>query len=298
MFWRQLTDTFGTFWTELMDEIDRNQQTLKQGSMAAVVFVAAAAAMPAMADRGAEQRADAEWTARAVAFQQDMTAERLGHASTKPAARVELAASPTQFGWRARAEAMLAEDATDQPAMVISASLRDASSLAPLHPFQPASLRVAAKTQRETKCLAEAVYYEARGESLAGQMAVAEVIVNRTRSGDYPSTMCGVVYQGSTRSTGCQFTFTCDGSLYKEPRGASWARSEMIAAQVMMGMARPITHRATHYHTNEINPYWSASLVETTRIGSHVFYRIPTRAEKRAEQVARISVPEDNAPVA
>lgn len=286
MFWARLTSTFGALWTELMDEIERNAQPLKQGAVTAVVFAAAAAAVPAMAERGAQQRADADWKERALAFQQDVAAERLGARAPKDTARLELAAVSTPHGWRARAEAMLAEDVENAPAMLVTASLRDSAAMASLKPFQPASLRAALKTTRESRCLAEAVYYEARGESMQGQMAVAEVVVNRTRSGVYPSTFCGVVYQGSERSTGCQFTFTCDGSLYRHPRGAAWARSEMIAAQVMMGVARPITHKATHYHTNAINPYWSGSLVETTRIGSHVFYRMPSRAEKRREIIA------------
>jgi spore germination cell wall hydrolase CwlJ-like protein len=181
--------------------------------------------------------------------------------------------------------------------MVVSASLRDASALAALKPFQPASLKTAEVTGRESKCLAEAVYYEARGESFAGQMAVAEVVMNRVRSGEYPNTMCGVVYQGSERTTGCQFTFTCDGSLARAPQGVAWKRSEMIAAQVMMGMARPITHRATHYHTVEVAPVWSANLVETTRIGSHIFYRFPTRAEKEAQRIAQAQQ-QDATPIA
>lgn len=167
-----------------------------------------------------------------------------------------------------------------------------------MHPFQPASLRVAENTTRESKCLAQAVYYEARGESLEGQMAVAEVVVNRTRSGIYPNTNCGVIYQGADRSTGCQFTFTCDGSLDRAPRGASWQQSEMIAAQVMMGIAHPVTHHATHYHTNEVAPIWSASLKETTRIGAHIFYRFKTRSEKHAQQIAQTTIPlQDTSPV-
>jgi spore germination cell wall hydrolase CwlJ-like protein len=300
MFWRRLTDTLGAIWTRTVEEIERNSQALKQGAAAMVVFAAAAAAMPAMAERGAEQRADADWNAKAMAFQKDIEAEKFGGAEKRvePAAHIQLAALPAPGGWRARAEAMLAENSFDRHAMVIQASVRDASSLAPLRPFQPASLQLAEKTTRESKCLAEAVYYEARGESYQGQMAVAEVVVNRSRSREYPSTVCGVVYQGSDRSTGCQFTFTCDGSLDRHPRGDSWARAEMISAQVMMGMAAPITHRATHYHTVEVAPVWSARLVETTRIGSHIFYRFPTRAEKHAAQIADSSTHDDDAPIA
>jgi spore germination cell wall hydrolase CwlJ-like protein len=301
MFWPRLTGTVRALWTGIVDEIEKNPQALKQGAVAAVAFAAAAAAMPAMAERGAEQRADAEWTARALSFQKSMAESQLAQAtqtSVQPAARLQLASVPTEFGWRARAEGALARDAMDGRAMIVSAALRDSASLAALHPFQPASLRAAQDTTRESKCLAEAVYYEARGESLEGQMAVAEVVVNRTRSGIYPSTNCGVIYQGADRSTGCQFTFTCDGSLGRQPRGASWQQSEMIAAQVMMGIARPITHHATHYHTIEVAPVWSASLVQTTRIGSHIFYRFKTRSEKQAaQQIADASAQHDASPV-
>ncbi|MEJ0059574.1 MAG: cell wall hydrolase [Terricaulis sp.] len=109
---------------------------------------------------------------------------------------------------------------------------------------------------------------------------MAEVVVNRTRSRLYPSSICGVVYQGSHRTTGCQFTFTCDGSLAHRPRGRAWEQARHVATQVMLGYARPLTHRATHYHTNAINPIWSSGLVETAEIGSHVFYRFPNRAER------------------
>jgi len=289
MFWARLTGTIRAFWTGLVDEIEKNPLALKQGAAAVIAFAAAAAALPAMAERGAEQRQNAEWSARALAFQTAMKDGGIAQTvktSTAEPAHLQLAAAPTEFGWKARAVAMLAHDAADGRAMIISASLRDSASMASLHPFQPATLRVAQDKTRETKCLAQAVYYEARGESLEGQMAVAEVVVNRTRSGIYPNTNCGVVYQGSDRNTGCQFTFTCDGSLDRAPRGASWQQSEMIATQMMMGIARPVTHRATHYHTNEVAPVWSASLVQTTRIGAHIFYRFKSRAEKHAQEAA------------
>ncbi len=279
MFLRCFANLLGSVRSGLMDELERNPQAIRQGTAAVLCFAAAAAAMPAMGERAAEQRADAEWGERALAFQHSLSAGKLGGA--QPAARLTLAVAPSAEGLRARANGMLAEDAEEAPAMIVNAALRDSSALAALRPFQPASLRTASRTTKETNCLAEAIYYEARSEGLPGQMAVAEVVVNRVRSGHYPSTFCGVVYQGAHRSTGCQFTFTCDGSLTRRPRGEAWDRAQMIAAQVMMGFARPITHKATHYHTQAVAPVWSASLVETTRIGAHVFYRFPTRAERR-----------------
>src|SRR5262249_21708943 len=109
MFWRRLSGTLGASWTRFVDEIDRNSQAVRQSTAAAVVFAAAAAAMPAMADRGAEQRADADWAARAMAFQKDMQAQQLAAEdparaakAAEPAARMELAATPTPFGWQSR----------------------------------------------------------------------------------------------------------------------------------------------------------------------------------------------------
>jgi hypothetical protein len=278
MFWRQLATLAGQIRTGLMTELERHPQAARQGAAAIAVVVFTAAGMPAMAMRADAQREDADWAARSVAFNAYLnTAE---DEKSAPGARLQFDVEPAAFGWRARAETMVAEEVFSRKAITVSARLRDNSALAAVKPFQPASLRVAAKSSREQNCLAQAIYYEARGESRQGQMAVAEVVSNRTRSGVYPSTVCGVVYQGSERATGCQFSFTCDGSLKARPRGAAWREANAISAQVLMGMVRPVTHRATHYHTVAIDPYWSSSLVETTRIGAHVFYRSPTKRER------------------
>jgi hypothetical protein len=139
---------------------------------------------------------------------------------------------------------------------------------------------------RQHACLSQAIYYEARGESQRGQVAVAEVVMNRVRSPAYPNSICGVVYQGSHRSTGCQFTFTCDGSLNHRPRGRAWDRAQRVATAVMLGYTRPITQGATHYHTHAVNPVWNSGLVETTNVGDHVFYRFPNRSERAHYQEA------------
>lgn len=289
MFWQSIACRIGTGWTDFMDELERNKEALKQGAVAVVCLTAAAAGMNTISHRGAEQRADAEWGARALAFQKSMSTHTEG--ARPPGMNVELASYSTQNGFAARAQPVsFSEDVFEQPAMTISAAVRDSRALAALRPFQPAVLSEALRVTQESNCLAEAIYYEARSESADGQMAVAEVIVNRTRSSVYPSTYCGVVYQGSERTTGCQFTFTCDGSLNHRPRGDAWVRSQALAAEVMMGFMRPITHRATHYHTVAVDPVWSSNLVETTRIGAHIFYRFPTRAEKR-ERAQDVSFP-------
>ncbi len=280
MFWRSLPSLIKTFRAELMAELERSPQMVRQGAAAVACLAAASAALPVIAERAAEQRSDAVWGARALAFQHDLTRARLGGVAYAPEARLRLKTKVISAGYSASAKADLPADFEDGPSIRVLPSLTRSNVLAGLRPFQPLLLRRAADTTKAQRCLAEAIYFEARGESYRGQMAVAEVVVNRVRSSVYPDDFCQVVYQGSNLSTGCQFTFTCDGSLGRTPRGPAWERSKMLAAQVLMGFARPMTQHATHYHTTDITPYWSASLVETTRIGSHVFYRFPSRQER------------------
>ncbi len=141
-------------------------------------------------------------------------------------------------------------------------------------------LGLAEHTKSELDCLSEAIYYEARSETVNGQMAVAEVVLNRVADSRFPNTVCDVVFQGQYRRTGCQFTFTCDGSRAIKPRGRSWERARQIALHMRLGLSEPRTNKATHYHTDYVNPYWSPGLVETAVIDRHIFYRFPnTRME-------------------
>jgi len=127
---------------------------------------------------------------------------------------------------------------------------------------------------RAADCLTQAVYYEAASEGVDGGRAVAQVVLNRMRHPGYPNSVCGVVYQGSNRTTGCQFTFTCDGSLARVPSGYLWARSRLIATEALAGRVfAPVGH-ATHYHANYVVPYWADSLDKVAVIGRHIFYRI------------------------
>lgn len=153
-------------------------------------------------------------------------------------------------------------------------------SLDDLQTFDLSHLSLARDARRQQNCLAEAVFYEARGENLSGQMAVAEVVLNRVRHRAYPNDICGVVYQGSERATGCQFSFACDGSTERAPRGRAWRQSQLVAKHAMLGFAPQVTRSATHFHTASVNPRWSSSLVQTRRIGYHIFYRMPNRAER------------------
>jgi spore germination cell wall hydrolase CwlJ-like protein len=128
---------------------------------------------------------------------------------------------------------------------------------------------------REASCLATAIYFEARGEPLKGQKAVAEVIMTRAGSGRYPGSICGVVYQNSNQHLACQFTFTCDGKADKPRDMASWtlAKTIAVAALTKAKNKRPITKWATHYHATYVNPRWASKLRKTARIGTHIFYR-------------------------
>lgn len=300
MFWWSLATLVGTIRNGLMIEIDRNPLMMRQAGAAAAVVIAAGAGMGLIAHRGAEQRDAALWAERAAAFRTYELAE------SGPAARLELVSFSTTNGLKGRASGMLAADALDRQAMTVSASLRGALGVTPPSVVTPkvetgaGATRAASARAREQRCLAEAIYYEARGETYQGQMAVAEVVTNRVTSRHWPNTYCGVVYEGSTRATGCQFSFTCDGSLNRRPKGPAWRQSNTIAAQVLLGLVRPITHRATHYHTTAIRPYWSGGLVKTGQIGSHVFYRLPSASEKAALNAAaakRRASQDDEAPI-
>jgi hypothetical protein len=122
-------------------------------------------------------------------------------------------------------------------------------------------------------CLAEAVYFEARSESYEGQEAVAQVVMNRTHMATYPSSVCGVVFQGWERTTGCQFTFVCDGSLREPSDMVAWERATEIAKHALAGFVYKPMQYATHYHATWMTPYWEASLTRIGKIGGHVFFR-------------------------
>ncbi|MEN7535967.1 cell wall hydrolase [Aurantiacibacter flavus] len=126
---------------------------------------------------------------------------------------------------------------------------------------------------RAQQCMTQAIYYEAASESDAGQRAVAQVVLNRLAHPSYPSTVCGVVFQGSERSSGCQFTFTCDGSLARQPSAFMWGRASRIARQALAGAVYAPVGLSTHYHTLAVHPYWADSLDQVAVIGAHQFYR-------------------------
>jgi hypothetical protein len=131
-----------------------------------------------------------------------------------------------------------------------------------------------ATSDRALECLTQAVYYEAASEGVDGQRAVAQIVLNRMRHPAYPASVCGVIYQGSERTTGCQFTFTCDGSLARIPAQSLWNQARRIASDALSGKVfAPVGH-ATHYHADYVLPYWADSLDKSIQIGRHIFYRL------------------------
>lgn len=129
---------------------------------------------------------------------------------------------------------------------------------------------------RALDCLAQAIYYEAGNESEDGRRAVAQVVLNRVRNPAFPDSVCGVVYQGPLRvGGGCQFTFTCDGSLARAPVGPRWAEARRIAREALAGRAFAPVGLATHYHANYVAPSWAPGLIPLGAIGAHLFYRMP-----------------------
>jgi hypothetical protein len=144
----------------------------------------------------------------------------------------------------------------------------------PIRPMRPFVLQASGKDRdRALQCLTQAVYYEAAREPGLGQEAVAQVVLNRMRHPAYPKSVCGVVYQGAARATGCQFTFTCDGSLRWAPEPALWARARRVAERALNGHVAKHVGSATHYHADYVAPYWAPTLVKMTQVGAHIFYR-------------------------
>lgn len=142
--------------------------------------------------------------------------------------------------------------------------------------LQAASFSIAAGNPAEMtalRCLTQAVYYEAAVEPIPGRRAVAQVVLNRVRHPAYPNSVCGVVYQGSERRTGCQFSFTCDGSLLRQPSARAWNEAQTIARAALAGYVEPSVGTATHYHADYVLPKWAFQLAKTSQIGRHIFYR-------------------------
>lgn len=172
--------------------------------------------------------------------------------------------SPPSLIWRD----LSFDEARDLNSLVPASAL----NIPPMKPFKLAG--AGAERERALLCLTQAVYYEAGFESGEGQQAVAQVVLNRMRHPAYPQSVCGVVYQGSQRLTGCQFSFTCDGSLKRPAQAAAWQRARQVAQMALNGFVYKSVGTSTHYHADYVFPYWAVTLVKLRQIGAHIFYRM------------------------
>jgi spore germination cell wall hydrolase CwlJ-like protein len=132
-----------------------------------------------------------------------------------------------------------------------------------------------ARAKKEQKCLAEAIYFEARGEPLRGQQAVAQVVINRLKNPAYPKTVCGVVYQNKNKRHRCQFSFACDGIADVVRRGEAWDTAQKLAGQMLASEVEPLAEvgAATHYHATYVRPRWARKMRKMQKIGHHIFYK-------------------------
>ncbi len=153
------------------------------------------------------------------------------------------------------------------------ASLTDISAAA-----RPFHISNALDASRDLECLTQAAYYEARGEGSDGMRAVVQVVLNRARHPAFPRSVCGVVFQGSGRRVGCQFSFTCDGSMRAPVNRAAWNRARSVASAALSGAVFAGVGNATFFHTTGVSPSWRNSLLRVSQVGSHIFYRFGGRA--------------------
>ncbi|MEO0981853.1 MAG: cell wall hydrolase [Pseudomonadota bacterium] len=251
---------------------DREQRELvRRGLTLGVAAVGVSFALPAISVSYDAKYAEAEFRDKA---------RRLADAAAPmDGVRAEPGASPLfEHAWVRRVGYAIERDPRASLSRY-SMRDRDGAAVASVASFKPRHMKQAEEIAAEHRCMSEAIYYEARSESTSGQLGVAEVVANRVKDHRFPNTICDVVYQGATRTTGCQFTFTCDGALSRKPHGQKWEQAKTIAAHVMMDLHEKRTGAATHYHATYVDPVWNSGLIRTSRIGLHIFYRFPRGAE-------------------
>ena len=264
-----LREKLKRWWMTMTD--DEQRDIFIRGATIAVCAVAATVTLPMVGQIQAEKRADADFREQAVR----LASMEDGGVTVRSAAHTP---SLLDTPWMRTVEYTLERD-TGSSMSRYAMRDRDGAALNSLVSFRPEHIKRAETISAEQKCMAQAVYYESAHEPLDGQMAVAEVIANRMADHRYPDSACGVVFQGATRTTGCQFTFTCDGALKTPPMGRNWERAKTIAAHVLMNLSDDSTGGATHYHATYVDPIWSAGLIKTDKIGMHIFYRFPRGSE-------------------
>lgn len=181
----------------------------------------------------------------------------------RAAALVEATSGPTSEQFRA---------VGDEARMINAALPFSEAPVAAARPFHFSG--DSTDRERALLCLSQAVYYEAGFEPAAGRRAVAQVVLNRLRHPAFPKSICGVVYQGANSGV-CQFTFVCDGALYRPPEPDAWRKARAIALAALAGYVESSVGEATHYHADYVAPRWAPMLAKVTQIGAHIFYRWP-----------------------
>lgn len=238
-------------------EVNWTARSLLAATGVAVCLMMTAMSATASVKRSATARAAAD----AVADEAEMVADLAAYLATETA------------------NARAALDAPDlRPAVAIGERVAGGAPIADLVDFDFSKVEEARQMAEERRCLAQAIYYEAGGEPRLGQMAVADVVLNRVASPLYPDSICGVVFQGSQRRTGCQFSFTCDGSMKRRLNQRRWANAEALAGAVLAGVRAPVSRNATHYHADYVSPGWAAEMAPTASIGAHRFYKLAPRS--------------------
>lgn len=265
----ELGNKLKRWWLSMTDQEQR--EVLIRGGLIAVCAVTASVSLPVISNQQVSLRAEAEYRAEAERFAAYQDA---GLAVRTAAHTPALLDTP----WLRTVEYTLKRD-PDSSMSRYAMRDRDGAALLTLASFRADEVQRAETIDSELMCMAQAVYYESAREPLEGQLAVAEVIANRMADHRYPDTACGVVFQGATRTTGCQFTFTCDGAMQVKPRGENWERAKRIAAHTLMNLNEERTGGATHYHATYVDPIWNSGLIQTNKVGLHIFYRFPRGAE-------------------
>ncbi|MEO0606874.1 MAG: cell wall hydrolase [Pseudomonadota bacterium] len=261
------------------------KEKFTQAALGAACFGAFVMAMPVLAGVNAQQQDELQFRDRSVQLAEIRQDEL--YVTSALTDQAEL----MRHDWMRTVEYSMQRD----PSAALSryaAYDRDKAAIGSVISLEVPKRAEAEDLLKQKQCLAEAVYYEARSEAYSGQLGVAEVIMNRVNDHRYPNTICDVVFQGATRTTGCQFTFTCDGAMTKKPRGAKWDKAQSIAAHVLMDLNEKKTAGATHYHATYVNPVWNSGLIKTKQIGTHIFYRFPRGSEwsvASARQAARLA---------
>ncbi|MEO6581305.1 MAG: cell wall hydrolase [Sphingomicrobium sp.] len=216
----------------------------------------------------------------------------LSYAQAPTAVSIQLSPAKTAALVAATSASPAENRAVGEQARLINAALP--FSTAPVQSAQPFAIRGDDLDHRRALlCLTQAVYYEAGFEPLDGRRAVAQVVLNRMRHPAFPKSVCGVVYQGSN-SPVCQFSFVCDGSLYRAPAPGAWNEAKAVAAAALLGFVETSVGSATHYHANYVAPRWAPMLTKIAQLGAHIFYRWPGNWGLRAAFSGRyIGEPKD-----